>query len=84
MVNNTNYLRLEPIVESNDVGMFHSLEQDHLIVHHLFIAFDVLLENDLYSISLPTAFCFPDNAVCSCTQCPAESIFGSDLCVSTV
>ena len=80
----TKYLRLEPIVESNDVGMFHSLQQDHLIVHHLLVAFDVLLKNDLDGISLSAAFCFPNDAVCPCTQRPAESILGSETCVSTL
>ena len=64
--------------------MFHSLQQDHLIVHHFLVAFDVLLENDLDSISFSGAFCFPDDAVCPCTQRPAESILRSELCVSTL
>ena len=69
-------------MESNNVGMFHSLQQDHLIVYHLFVAFDVLLENDFDSISFSAAFCFPDDAVCPCTQCPAEAILRPDLCMS--
>lgn len=50
-------------MESDDVLVLHSLQQYHLIVHHLLIAFDILLEDDLDSISLAIAFCLPYDTV---------------------
>lgn len=50
-------------MESDNVLVLHSLQQHHLIVHHLFIAFDILLEDDLDSVSLAIAFCLPYDAV---------------------
>ena len=57
--------------------MLHSLQQQHLIIYHLFIAFDVLLENNLDGIFLSTALSFTDDSIGTSTQSSPEFILGS-------
>lgn len=77
-----NYLRLEPVMEPNDIGMFHSLQQNHLIIYHLLVTLNILLEDDLDRVSLPAAFCLSNNPIRSCAKCPTKSILGSRVSVS--
>lgn len=57
--------------------MFHPLQQDHLVIHHLLIAFDVLLQDDFDSIFLPSTFRFSYDSVGTRSQCPAKLVLGS-------
>ena len=70
------YLGFEPIVKSHDVRMLHSLQQNHLVVNHLLVAFDILLENDLDGIFLSTAFSLAHDPVCTSAQCPPKLVLG--------
>lgn len=79
---NEDYLRLEPVMKPNDIGMLHSLQQHHLIIHHLLITLHILFEDDLDRVSFPTAFCLSNNAVRSCAKCPTKSILGSKVTMS--
>ena len=76
------YLRLEPVMEPNDIGMFHSLQQHHLIIYHLLVTLYILLEDDLNRVSFPAAFCLSNNPVRSCAKCPTKSILGSKISMS--
>ena len=69
-------------MESNNVLVLHSLQQYHLIIHHLLIALDILLKDDLDSISLAIAFCLPYDAVRSSTQGSSKSVLCSMVCIS--
>ena len=85
LLDNTNredYLRLEPVMKSNDIGMFHPLQKHHLIIYHLLVTLHVLLEDDLDRVSFPAAFCLSNNPVRSCTKRPAKSILGSKVSMS--
>lgn len=75
------YLRLEPLMKLDNMRMLHSLQHLHLIVYHLFIALDILLEDDLDSAFALRAVCLADYAICSCAECLSESIFGSGAVV---
>ena len=76
------YLRLEPVMEPNNIGMLHSLQQYHLVIYHLLITLYILLEDDLDRVSFPTAFCLSNNPVRSCAKCPTKSILGSKISMS--
>ncbi len=76
------YLRLEPVMKPNDIGMLHSLQQHHLIIYHLLVTLHILLEDDLDRVSFPTAFCLSNNPVRSCAKCPTKSILGSKVSMS--
>ncbi len=76
------YLRLEPVMKPNNIGMLHPLQQYHLIIYHLLITFHILLEDDLDRVSFPTAFCLSYNPVRSCTKRPTKSILGSKVSMS--
>ena len=76
------YLRLEPVMKPNDIGMLHSLQQHHLIIYHLLVTLHILLKNDLDRVSFPTAFCLSNNPVRSCAKCPTKSILGSKVSMS--
>lgn len=54
--------------------MFHPLEQHHLVIYHLFVALDVLLQDNLDGISLAVALSFSDDAICACAKGPTEAI----------
>ena len=43
--------------------VFHPLQHLELVVHHLLIAFDIFLEDDLDGKFLAVLLCLPDNAV---------------------
>ena len=76
------YLRLEPVMKPNDIGMLHSLQQHHLIIYHLLITLHILLEDDLDRESFPTALCLSNNPVRSSAKSPTKSILGSKVSMS--
>lgn len=57
--------------------MLHSLQHFHFVVHHLLIAFDILLENNFDSALALRAVGLADYAICTSAECLSESIFGS-------
>lgn len=64
-------------MEPDNVGVFYPLQQDHFIVNHSFVAFDVLLEYYLYGVSFPTTFGLPDDSICTSTERSSELILSS-------
>ena len=61
-------------MEPDNVLMLHSLQKNHLIIDHLFIAFYVLFQNDLDSNSLAINFRFSNNSVGACAQRSTEFV----------
>ena len=64
-------------MKSDDVLVLHPLQEDHLIVNHLFIALDILFQDDLDRESLAVHLCLPNYAICASPQRPTESILCS-------
>lgn len=60
--------------------VFHPLQHLQFIIHHLFVALDILLKDDLDSIFHPTAIGFSHYAIRASTQCPTELILGPEHC----
>ena len=54
--------------------MIQLLEHLQFIIDHLFIALDALLENDLDGAFLASVLGLSNDAICSSSQCPPESI----------
>ena len=61
-------------MEPDNVLVFHSLKQYHLIVYHPLVSFHVLLENDLDSISVSIAFSLSYDAIGTCPQRSTETV----------
>lgn len=55
--------------------MLKSLEHFELIVHHAFVALDILLQNDLDGNLAGLSLRFSDDAICASSKGFAESIF---------
>ena len=66
--------RFEPIVEPDNVRVSQPLQQVQLIHHHLFVALDVLLQDDLDRNLALRAVGLADNAICACTERPPHSV----------
>jgi hypothetical protein len=64
-------------MELDNMWMLHSLQHLHFVVHHLLVALDILLENNLDSALALRPVCLADYAICTSTKCLSESIFGS-------
>jgi len=55
--------------------VLHLLQHAQLIIDHLFIALDILLEDYLYGDFLPIwAFCLSDDSICSCAEGPPKLV----------
>lgn len=63
-------------MEPNYVWMLYSLEEDHFVIHHSLVAFDVFLEYDLDCKSFSSTLCFPYNSIGTRTQGPSKPILG--------
>lgn len=63
-------------MKANDVRVFHLLEQHHLVIHHLFVSSDILLEYDFDSVSLSITFSLAHDAIRSGPQCSAKPVLG--------
>jgi hypothetical protein len=61
-------------VELDNVRVLHALEHLQLVVHHLLIAPNILLQNDLDGDLALGAVGLPDNAIGAGTQCLAEAV----------
>lgn len=69
------HLRFEPVDERDDVGVLEGLEHLKLIVDHVFISANVLLENDLDCDLLAVGgVSLANDTVCACTQCSSEFV----------
>ena len=59
--------------------MFHSLQQDHLVIYHLLVAFDILFEDYFDRIFRPCTLGFSYDAVRPSTQSPAKLVLRSEI-----
>ena len=72
------YLRFEPVDKMDNAGVVEGLQHLQLVVDHLLIPTDILLQDD-FDGDLPSdgGLGLPDNTICSCTKRSAKSIRGS-------
>jgi hypothetical protein len=63
-------------MEADNVGVLHLLQHLQLVVDHLFIPLDILLQDDLDGDLAVGAVSLSDNAIGSSTQCFSEAISG--------
>lgn len=70
------YPGLEPVHKPDNVRVLQILEEVQLIVDHLLVALDILLQDDLDGDLASRAICFADNAVRACTKRAAETVLG--------
>lgn len=68
------YPRLEPVVESHDMWVVHFLQHGKLIVYHLLIALDILLQYDLDGDFSLCAVGLPDDTICPSSQRASHAI----------
>ena len=64
-------------MEADNVRVLQALKHLQLIVDHLLIALDVLLQDNLHRDLALRAIGLADNAVCARTKGPAEAVLGS-------
>jgi hypothetical protein len=62
--------------------MTHVVQHFHFVVHHLLVAFDIFLQDDLDGDLAGGAVCFADDAIGTSTEGPPETILGSTKRVS--
>jgi hypothetical protein len=62
--------------------VFHALQHLQLVVHHLLIAFYVLLQDDFDSDLALGAVGLTDDAICAGAQCLSEAVSRSAIVVS--
>lgn len=58
---------LEPISKRHNMRVVKALQQVQLVVHHLLVAFDILLEDDLDGDLAGGAFSLADDTVGACS-----------------
>lgn len=56
------------------MGVLQALKHLQLIQNHPLVALDILLQNDLDCDLTGWSLSCSDDAICSSTECPAESI----------
>lgn len=66
--------RLEPVVKLDNVRVVEGLQHLELVVHYLVVALDVLLQDDLDGHLAVRGLCLSHDAICACTQRPAQLI----------
>ena len=71
--------RLEPVLEAHNVWVSHSLQHLQLVVYHLVIAFDVLLQDDLHGDFAFGSVGFFDDSVGASTQGSAHAVFAPSM-----
>lgn len=54
--------------------MVKFLQQRQLIVYHLLVTFDILLENDFHSDLFGRPVCFANNSIGTCTLIPVNDV----------
>jgi hypothetical protein len=68
------YPRLKPVVELDDVRVLHALQHLQLVIHHLLVATDVLLQDDLDSDLAFRAVGLADDAIGAGAQRLSEAV----------
>lgn len=58
------------------MGMLQALEHVELVVDHLFVALDILFQDDLHSNLAVWAVGLSDNSIGTCAECSSEAVFG--------
>lgn len=58
--------------------MLHPLQHLQLVVYHLLVSFDILLEDNFHGDFASWSIGLPDNTICTSTQRFTESIFGPE------
>jgi hypothetical protein len=76
-MHNPTCLGFKPFVELHNVWMLHALEHLHFVVDHLFVALDVLLEDDLDSAFSQRSVSLTDDAICTSAEGLSEAVFRS-------
>jgi hypothetical protein len=61
-------------MELDNVRMLHALQHLQLIVHHLLVAADILLQDDLDGDLALGTVSLPDNPICASAQCLSEAV----------
>jgi hypothetical protein len=69
-------------VKLDNVWVLHALQHLQLIVHHLLISLDILLQDDFDSDLALGAVGLAHDAVCAGAQCLSEAVSGSAIVVS--
>ena len=57
--------------------MFYPLQENHLIIDHSLVAFDILLEYYLDGVPLASTLGFSNDSICASTKGPSELVLGS-------
>jgi hypothetical protein len=64
-------------MEFDNMPMLHPLQHLHLVVHHLLVALDILLEDDLDSALALRPVCLAHYAICTSPEGLSEPILVS-------
>ena len=64
-------------MELDDMWMLHSLQHLHLVVHHLLVALDILLQDNLHGHLARGPICLADDSICPGTEGPSKAVLGS-------
>jgi hypothetical protein len=75
--------RLEPVNELDDVWVLQSLQHVELVVNHLLVAFDVLLQNDLDGDLAGRALGLTNDAIGTSAEGATEPVFSPIAIVSS-
>ena len=59
------YPRFEPVVELDNMRVLHPLQHLQLVVDHLLVSANILLQDDLDGDLAFGAVSFPDDTICS-------------------
>ena len=66
-------------MELDNVRVLHALQHLELIVDHLLVSANILLQDDLdRDLALRTVG-FPDDTICASTQCLSKAVSGSAI-----
>jgi hypothetical protein len=71
------YTRLEPVDELDDMRVLQPLKHIQLVIHHLLIALDVLLQDDLDGDLARGTLSLADDTIGASAEGSAEPVLGS-------
>ena len=66
-------------MELDNVWVLHLLQHFQLVVDHLLVTADILLQDDLHGDLALGTVSFSDNTVCSSAQCLSEAVSRSAI-----
>lgn len=69
-------------MEFHNVWVLHALQHLQLVVHHLLVSTNVLLQDDLDGDLALGAVSLADDAICASSQCLSEAVSRSVIVVS--